>query len=111
MYTRMTIVEAISDEQAREVRNLMDAHSLDLPYLHTNFVSSQRLSEDGGNMIVFETTWLSREACVRYHSSRHYRQLVAAIQHFLVGEPVVKLFAQFSTDEKAATVTTRIGEI
>jgi len=98
-YTRMMIVEAISDEQAREVRNRMDAHVADRRVGEDGYRGSERLSEDGGGMIVFETHWESREAAIRYHSSRGYRQLVAGIQHLLLGDPVVKLFQRYPYTE------------
>jgi len=45
-------------------------------------------------MILIETTWETREACLKYHCSRAYRQLVAKTQHLLLGDFVVKLFRQ-----------------
>lgn len=50
------------------------------------------LIEDGGNMLVVITGWETREACLKYHSSRAYRQFVARTQHLLVGNFVVKVF-------------------
>ena len=45
-------------------------------------------------MILIETTWETREACLKYHCSRAYRQLVVKTQHLLVGDFLVKLFRQ-----------------
>jgi len=56
------------------------------------FSSAQVMVEDGGRMSVSLTVWNTREDCVRYHSSRSYRQFVAKTQHLLIGEFVVKLF-------------------
>jgi heme-degrading monooxygenase HmoA len=50
--------------------------------------------EEGGNMAVSLTVWKTREDCLRYHSSRSYRQFVARTQHLLAGNFVVKIFKQ-----------------
>src|SRR6516162_417457 len=90
-YTRMVIVEAINDESVRHVRNFLDAHMADLN-LEPGFISARRLREDGGNMVVFESSWFARDSCLRYHASRSYRQLVARMEPYVMGNPVVKLF-------------------
>ena len=90
MYTRMIIGECISEEQVKEFSATYG--KLDVSDACTGFVSSQLLTEDGGNMVLVLTEWDTRENCLRYHSSRAYRQFVAATQHLLVGEFVIKLF-------------------
>ena len=95
-YTRMIIMEAVSEEQARDVRNLLDAHVADCEPCVDGFVTSQRLSEDGGNMVVLEMTFSARQTALAYGASRRYRSLVQSVQHLLVGAPVVKLFRQYS---------------
>ena len=50
------------------------------------------LVEEGGLMVILITDWPNRQECLAYHASRAYRQFVAATQHLLVGNYVVKLF-------------------
>ena len=87
-YTRMMIMEAISDEQTKQINGLLDSHTADV----SGLVSARRLSEQNGRLVVYETTFLTREELFRYHTSRQYRQLVVAIAPLLVGDPVIKLF-------------------
>jgi heme-degrading monooxygenase HmoA len=54
--------------------------------------------EDGGNMAVSLTVWKSRNDCLKYHSSRSYRQFVSKTQHLLLGTFVVKLFRDQSEE-------------
>jgi heme-degrading monooxygenase HmoA len=56
------------------------------------FQRCEFLIEEGGGMILTLTVWATREDCIRYHTSRAYRQFVAKTQHLLVGDFVVKLF-------------------
>jgi heme-degrading monooxygenase HmoA len=56
------------------------------------FDSARLLVEEEGNMAVSLTVWRTREDCLRYHSSRSYRQFVARTQHLLAGNFVVKIF-------------------
>lgn len=56
------------------------------------------LIEDGGNMAVNVTYWTTRDACLRYHGSRTYRQFIAKTQHLLLGNFVVKLFRNEATE-------------
>jgi heme-degrading monooxygenase HmoA len=92
MYARMVIGEAISDEQVKEFARIYDSEVV--PQLRTEpgFSSAQLMVEEGGRMAVSLTMWDTREDCVKYHSSRSYRQFVAKTQHLLIGEFVVKLF-------------------
>lgn len=98
-YTRMMIVEAISEKQAQDVRNHMDAHAADLHSAAAGFISSQRLSEVDGCMVVFEVNFRTMADATSYSASRHYRYLVNTINHLVVGDPVIKHFARFTMDE------------
>ena len=92
MYARMVIGEAISDDQVEEFVRIYS--SVVLPELRNEpgFESANFMVEEGGTMAVSLTVWKSREDCLKYHSSRSYRQFVARTQHLLAGEFVVKLF-------------------
>jgi heme-degrading monooxygenase HmoA len=92
MYARMVIGEAISDEQVKEFAQIYNADVVPGLENESGFSSAQFMVEEGGRMAVSLTVWHTREDCVRYHSSRSYRQFVAKTQHLLVGEFVVKLF-------------------
>ena len=94
MYARMVIGEALSEEQIGEFSRIY--HSDVLPGLarESGFESANLLVEEGGNMAVSLTVWKTREDCLRYHSSRSYRQFVARTQHLLAGNFVVKIFNQ-----------------
>ena len=99
-YTCMLIGECISDTQVREFNNLADAHLARLLDSQVTCscqpISTSRLLEEGGNMVVLITTFAPREASLHYHTSRNYRQFVSATQHLLVGDFVVKLFESMS---------------
>ncbi len=98
-YTRMVIGECNSDAQAKEFVRIYNEHvegTLFAPI--EKFVEDELLEEEDGRMVVMMTTWLTREACVSYHSSRGYRQLVAKTQHLLIGDFVVKLFQSGEED-------------
>lgn len=88
MYVRMIIGEVISEPQATEVERIVKEHDFTGP----GFQGFQCLREEGGNMLVVITSWTTKEDCLRYHSSRSYRQFVAKSQHLLLGDFVVKLF-------------------
>jgi heme-degrading monooxygenase HmoA len=92
MYARMVIGEAISDEQIKEFAHIYDCEVVPLLKSEPGFSSAQFMVEEGGRMAVSLTLWDTRDDCVKYHSSRSYRQFVAKTQHLLVGEFVVKLF-------------------
>jgi quinol monooxygenase YgiN len=91
----MIICEAATDELAREVVAKMQEHvrTLTGPTKHSILV------EEGGRMVILITDWPNREECLTYHASRAYRQLVAATQHMLVGDYVVKLFQNRTSPE------------
>jgi hypothetical protein len=73
------------------------ARVADMDYLKTEELKRLRgysiLVEEGGRMVILITDWPSREDCLTYHASRIYRQFVASTQHMLVGDYVVKVFA------------------
>ena len=92
-YVRMVIGEATTDAAVAEFLHVWDDESQRLQ-AEPGFVEARLMTEEGGHMILIETTWEAREACLKYHCSRAYRQLVAKTQHLLVGDFVVKLFRQ-----------------
>jgi heme-degrading monooxygenase HmoA len=92
MYARMVIGEAGSPDQVREFKRVYAEDVLPELEREPGFDSARFLVEDGGNMAVSLTLWTTREHCLKYHSSRSYRQFVAKTQHLLVGSFVVKIF-------------------
>ena len=92
MFARMVIGEAISDDQVREFTRIYTHDVLPELRKEQGFDSARLMIEEGGRMAVSLTVWQSRNDCLRYHSSRSYRQFVAKTQHLLVGNFVVKLF-------------------
>jgi len=90
----MVIGEAISEEQVREFARIYIRDVLPDLKKQPGFDSARFMVEDGGNMAVSLTVWSSRDDCLRYHSSRAYRQFVAKTQHLLLGNFVVKLFKE-----------------
>ena len=92
MYARMVIGEAISDEQVREFARVYASDVLPQLKTEPGFASAQLMIEEDGRMAISLTVWNTREDCLRYHSSRAYRQFVSRTQHLLVGEFVVKIF-------------------
>ena len=90
----MVIGEAISEEQVREFAHIYIEDVLPHLKKEPGFDSARFMVEDGGNMAVSLTVWKSRDDCLRYHSSRAYRQFVAKTQHLLIGNFVVKLFRE-----------------
>lgn len=98
MYARMVIGEAISDGQVQEFAQIYKAEVLPELKNEPGFASAQLMIEEGGNMAVSLTVWNTRDHCLRYHSSRSYRQFIAKTQHLLVGEFVVKIFRDHSRE-------------
>ena len=92
MFARMVIGEAINEDQVREFTRIYTHEVLPELRKEQGFDSAQLMIEEGGRMAVSLTVWHSRNDCLRYHSSRSYRQFVARTQHLLVGNFVVKLF-------------------
>ena len=91
-YTRMVIGECLSDEQVLAFTEIYNESVLPSLPEQSGFLSSELMTEEGGNMVLSVTSWETREDCLRYHSSRSYRQFVGKTQHLLVGNFVVKLF-------------------
>jgi hypothetical protein len=94
MYARMVIGEALSDEQVREFSRIYRAEVLPTLAHEAGFESASLMVEEGGNMAISLTLWKTREDCLRYHSSRSYRQFVTRTQHLLAGNFVVKIFRE-----------------
>ena len=92
-YVRMVIGEATTDAALAEFLNAWKDEAQHMQ-AEPSFIESRILTEEGGHMILIETTWETRDACLKYHCSRAYRQLVAKTQHLLVGDFFVKLFRQ-----------------
>ena len=98
MYARMVIGEAISDDQVQEFARIYTSEVLPELQNQPGFEAARLMIEEGGRMAVSLTVWNTRNDCLKYHSSRSYRQFVAKTQHLLVGEFVVKLFKDYSRD-------------
>jgi heme-degrading monooxygenase HmoA len=94
MYARMVIGEAISDAQLRDFAELYAREVLPELRQEPGFESGRFMVEEGGRMAVSLTLWRTREDCLRYHSSRSYRQCVTRTHHLLVGGFVVRLFRE-----------------
>src|SRR5437667_7722439 len=92
MYARMVIGETISEEQVREFTRIYTVDVLPKLKDESGFEAARLMVEEGGRMAVSLTLWKTREDCLKYHSSRSYRQFVSRTQHLLVGGVVVKLF-------------------
>lgn len=92
MYARMVIGEANSDSQIQEFARIYTNEVIPGLCDEPGFASARLMVEEDGRMAVSLTLWDTREDCIRYHSSRSYRQFVAKTQHLLVGDFVVKLF-------------------
>jgi heme-degrading monooxygenase HmoA len=92
----MVIGEASSDDQVTEFTRIYTHEVLPELTREPGFTSAHLMIEEGGRMAISLTMWKSREACIKYHSSRSYRQFVEKTQHLLVGNFVVKLFKDCS---------------
>ena len=92
MYARMVIGEALSEEQVREFTRIYTSDVLPQLKDERGFETARLMVEEGGRMAVSLTVWKTRDDCLKYHSSRAYRQFVAKTQHLLIGDFVVKLF-------------------
>ena len=88
--THMVIGEAVTDEITNELVAEMQEHVRNVPGL----IDHSILVEEGGRMVILITDWPNRQDCLAHHAGRAYRQLVAATQHMLVGNYVVKIFAK-----------------
>lgn len=87
--TRMIIGEVVSDDLLNEIVTQMQAHVSQVQ----GFIGHSILVEHGGRMVILITDWPSRDDCLAYHSSKMCRQLTASTQHMLLGNYVVKMFA------------------
>jgi len=94
-YSRMAICEAVADDALKDIVSRMQDHVRDTPGL----IDHSILVEEGGRMVILVTNWPNRQECLTYHASRACRQLVAATQHMLVGDYVVKTLSEQSRDE------------
>src|SRR5262245_8217348 len=96
MYARMVIGEANSESQVLEFARIYASEVLPELTRESGFASAHLMVEEDGYMAVSLTMWKTREDCIKYHSSRSYRQFVARTQHLLAGDFVVKLFKECS---------------
>ena len=87
-FTRMTICEALTDDNVKEIVTRMQNHARNIPQL----IGYSILAEEGGRMVILTTDWNNREDCLNHHASRANRQFVAETQDMLIGSYVVKLF-------------------
>ena len=92
MYARMVIGETCSEDQIQEFARIYTSDVLPKLKDESGFEAARLMVEEDGRMAVSLTLWKSRDDCLKYHSSRAYRQFVAKTQHLLVGDFVVKLF-------------------
>ena len=91
MYTRMMIVEANSEKEVEEVIHLMVMYCLKVE------AQAQIMSEEDGRMVVLNLTFADGLESGRCGRSAEYRTLLKSIEHFLVGNPVIKHFKSFTT--------------
>ena len=92
-FMRMIIGEAVSDDLSNEIVARIQEH---VATMH-GVLGHSILVEEGGRMVILITDWPNRQDCLTYHASRAYRQFVASTQHMLVGNYVVKIFANKTT--------------
>ena len=92
-YVRMVIGEVAAASLIAEFVNVWNGEQPDAAR-DRGFIEARLMIEEGGRLLVVETVFATREDCIRYHSSRAYRRLIATTQHLLVGDFVVKLFRQ-----------------
>jgi hypothetical protein len=93
-YVRLVIGEVISEDQIKELESVAKTLFEQIDETEVEQPEYSIMIEDGGNMLIIETKFQSREECLRFHSSRAYRVFVKATQHLLVGNYVVKLFRE-----------------
>jgi heme-degrading monooxygenase HmoA len=92
MYARMVIGETFSEDQIQEFAHIYTSDVLPKLKDEPGFEAARLMVEEDGRMAVSLTLWKTRQDCLKYHSSRAYRQFVAKTQHLLAGDFVVKLF-------------------
>jgi hypothetical protein len=91
MYIRMVIGECNNEDQVRQFRQILTDY-LPQDALGRGFRGVDFLQEEDGRMVVLQFKWNDRASCALYHQSSTYRRLVAATQHLLIGDFVVKQF-------------------
>ena len=94
MSAKMVIGACLSEAQLREFSKVYENDVTPQLGKEPGYVGSRLLVEEGGCMVIALTTWTTREDCLRYRSSRNYRQFVGATQHLLAGGFVVKIFKE-----------------
>jgi quinol monooxygenase YgiN len=88
----MVIGEAINLDQVRQFQSMFQEEIRAEILKEDGNLGADLMTEEGGSMLLIMTRWRDRESCLRYHSSRAYRQMVAKTQHLLIGDFVVKIF-------------------
>ena len=94
MYVRMVIGETFSAHQVAEFGSVYRNEIVPEITQQPGFHAARLIVEDGGTMAISLTEWNTREDCLKYHSSRSYRQFVEKTRHLLIGDFVVKLFKE-----------------
>lgn len=92
-YVRMIIGECVDDDAQKQFIAAYGGHKVALKK-EPGFLSGRAIVEEAGNLVVCLAVWSTRESCLRYHSSRVFRQFVVATQPMLRGNWVVKLFSE-----------------
>lgn len=92
MYIRLVVYETISEEQTKEL--VKEAHHMmgQVDEVEVEQPLHVVMAEEGGNMVILETRFADRTTCLRFHSSRNYRQFAQKVAPLTIGQPVVKLF-------------------
>jgi hypothetical protein len=93
-YVRLIIGETISEAQIKELTTKAEDFFGHIDETKIEQPEYSVMVEEGGNMVIIETKFTTREHCLRFHSSRAYRSFVQETQHLLVGNYVVKLFRE-----------------
>lgn len=97
----MVIGEVVNNDQVREFARIYTSEVLPELQSAPGFESARLMVEEDGRMAVSLTVWKTRDECLKYHSSRSYRQFVTKTQHLLLGEFVVKLFKDVAAADYA----------
>lgn len=101
MYTKMIIGQTISDEQLREFMRIYESDFVRVIEQESGYLKQSLVIEEDGGMAVSITVWETRQDCLRFNSSRAYRQFVRKTQHLFVGELVVKSFCEVVSTVKS----------
>jgi len=73
----MVIREAVGEDHVEESVGIYQ-EVLSTISTEPGIQETKLMIEDGGNLMVFITVWDTRESCLRYHSSKAYRQFMCA---------------------------------